>query len=304
MLTIVKLTMPRMINKYRYAIALIFLLGAGCARSGGLGPHVYSVREAAAKLSNDQGAFGDQTITIKAYVVDRTQGLGCDDFLMLTDQDQVEAYHGIYHLSPTDAKAALQNIPILEAMAIPHTNTVYGIYRGHFHDSKLMAECGDAGKRLVLEERLKEIQPETPGTEKVVVIDNGFLIVDGKYVQRPYRLELKNYRIKVNNILIWPYTEDQAAVVTMNSDKVGQIQFDQISMSLRGGYLILHHSSERGGSALLGMSKADMNAISEVVTGPYSREEKISRVSQIAKFANPAEVEQVVDHWAEGPPLR
>lgn len=122
----------------------------------GLLKNIYSVKEVLAVLSASPDQFKGKDLLIRAEIVDGTRGIGCHDYLILTDPEYASLYRKQYdpHVSEEEMKA-IKNIPRIlsgPALAMPQgifKNKGEGIYRGHFFDQG-MKPCEDGSMRFII----------------------------------------------------------------------------------------------------------------------------------------------------------
>lgn len=120
---------------------------------------VYSVEEVLNILRTTPERFKGKDVFLKAAVVDGVMGLGCNDFLMLTDLKYVDLYGKKYNQDLTiEEKEAIRNIPIVisgPSLSMPKGITSMegeSIYRGHFFDNS-MKSCDEGWKRFVITDK-------------------------------------------------------------------------------------------------------------------------------------------------------
>lgn len=117
---------------------------------------VYSVKEVLNILSSSPERFKGKDVFLRATVVDGVRGLGCNDYLMLTDPEFVNLYKRKYDRDLTaEEKEAIKNIPIIlsgPSLSMPKgiaSMEGEGVYRGHFFDNS-MKSCKEGWKRFVI----------------------------------------------------------------------------------------------------------------------------------------------------------
>jgi len=118
--------------------------------------HVYSVEEARDIMLLSPRQFMGKDIFLRAAVVDATDGLGCGDYLLLTDPEFAALYKSRYDRDLTaEEKKILENIPIIKSgpsLAMPKDidyNPDDCVFRGHFFDPGLKA-CEQSWERFVI----------------------------------------------------------------------------------------------------------------------------------------------------------
>ena len=179
---------------------------------------IYTVQEVVDILKSNRTVLKDKSIQLEAFVVDAVEGLGCQDYQIITDKEYVQTFKNRYDnkLSQEERfNAILQSklAPVLqtgEALTVPEGffPTYHAIYQGHFYDPKMTKNCdADAFKKFVIERKVKEIVATKQSNYRTKTFSTGIIIANGKYLQRPYEVTLKDYKVTVNGVLYEPATE-------------------------------------------------------------------------------------------------
>lgn len=211
---------------------------------------IYTVKEAVDLLKTNPTSLKDKTIQLEAYVVDAVMGLGCNDYQILTDKEYVEVFNNRYNskLSQEERNKAIeesQKVPILltgQTLTMPEGfyPTYHAIYQGHFYDKWATKTCGAGSyERFVIEKKVKEIVSTKQPAYRTKTISTGLVIANGIYIQKPYEVTLKDYKVTINEVLYEPPTEEQVSRVTEFTDDQRLKQWENlISVLERNGLII------------------------------------------------------------------
>ena len=211
---------------------------------------IYTVKEVVDLLKTNPTSLEDKSIQLEAFVVDAVKGLGCNDYQIITDKEYVETFKNRYDnkLSQEERNKAIEEskqAPVLltgQALAMPEGffPTYHAIYQGHFYDKWATKTCGaDSYKRFVIEGKIKEIVSAKQPTYRTKTISTGLIIANGRYIQKPYEVTLKDYKVTINGVLYEPPTEEQINRITEFTDDQRLKQWENlISVLERNGLII------------------------------------------------------------------
>ncbi len=247
---------------------------------------IYSVKEVADILKNNPEFLQNKQIKIKAYQVDGTRGIGCDDYLILIDYDNVELYKKRYQQN-------VSNLEKLKALQIPKIKTgeslgmsqeifpaVYAVYQGHFYDKKLSSKCKNGYKRFVIDKKIKEIIPDKNFANLSETIQSGCLIANGRLINNPIKVELKNNTIKVNGILYEPTTEARVGKITMLTNDYILKRYRDLINYLKNNKIIIYGGDSYEGSGGY-CEEYKLFEINKIIKSHYSSEEKKEKLAKI-----------------------
>lgn len=213
---------------------------------------VYNVEEVINLLKTNPTFLKDKSIQVEAYVVDAVKGIDCEDFQIFTDKEYVEMFDNRFNneLSEAERNKAIENsktAPVLftgRTMIMPDGfyPTYHAVYQGHFYDQWASKTCGaDGYKRLVIEEKVKEIVSDKQSSFRTKTISVGLVILNGKpiqkNIQKNYEVTLKDYRITINGILYYPLTEGDVSKITENTDSEMVKKWEELVFTLENGKL-------------------------------------------------------------------
>ncbi|PIU98345.1 hypothetical protein COS61_01885 [Candidatus Wolfebacteria bacterium CG03_land_8_20_14_0_80_40_12] len=211
---------------------------------------IYTVKEAVDLLKTNPTSLKDNPIQLEAFVVDGVMGLGCKDYQIITDKEYVEAFNNRYNnkLSQEERNKAIEEskqAPVLltgQTLAMPEGffPTYHAIYQGHFYDKWATKTCGaDGYKRFVIDGKVREIVSAKQSAYRTKIISAGLVIANGKYIQKPYEVTLKDYKVTINGILYEPPIEEQVNRITEFTDDQRLKQWESlISVLERNGLII------------------------------------------------------------------
>jgi len=212
---------------------------------------VYTVKETVNLLKITPTFLKDKSIQLEAFVVDGVMGLGCEDYQILTDKEYVGAFNNRYNnkLSQEERNKAIEDsklAPVLltgQTLSMPEGfyPTYHAVYQGHFYDKWATKTCGaDGYKRFVIEGKVKEIVSAEQPTYRTKTISTGLVIANGKYIQKPYEVTLKDYKVTINGVLYEPPTKEQVSRVTEFTDDQRLKQWENLNSVLERNGLIIY----------------------------------------------------------------
>lgn len=151
---------------------------------------VYSVKEITDILKANPESLKDKIVQIKGYHIDAVMGMGCEDFMELTDAEYVDLYKsmnapGLSQSQRDDIAAKVKaEVPILltgQTLVMPKDifPTTYGIYQGRFYDTWATKTCQDGNQRFVIEKKIQELGASQDSFQ---VWDDGTAYVNGLVV--------------------------------------------------------------------------------------------------------------------------
>lgn len=128
---------------------------------------IYSVKEITEIFKSDPGFLKNKEIKLEACKADVAKGLGCGDYLVLVDYENVQVYSAQYASGLTEDERnklwiKVKEMSIIlsgESLSMPREifPTYYAVYEGHFYD-KSTKGCGvDGWKRFVIDKKIREI---------------------------------------------------------------------------------------------------------------------------------------------------
>ena len=98
--------------------------------------------------------------------------------------------------------------------------TVYAIYQGHFYDEWAVKHCKDGYKRFVIDKKIKEIIPDKNFANLSQVVSSGCVIANGRFMNEPLKITLKNNVIRVDDILYEPINEEKTNIITLETNEL------------------------------------------------------------------------------------
>ncbi len=218
---------------------------------------VFSVKQINEILKTNSKLLKNKEVQIKGYVVDGVRGLGCEDYEVLTDYENVSLYKRKYDKNLTlKEKLKIAKMPLLKTgQTLTHHGdknfypTVYAIYEGHFYDDWVSKKCKDGYKRFVIDKKIKEIVPDKNFAEMSETINSGCLIKDGRPIIKPLKVELKNNVIRVNGFLYEPSKEDQIGNITLTTNQQRINKYNYLIEYLKKNKIIIYGGNryESGG---------------------------------------------------------
>lgn len=140
-------------------------------QTSGIEERVYTVKEVLNIFSRTPNIFENQEISIEAIHADSTDGIGCNDYMILMDKEDADRKQQLMDFltkAEMDKEESeritkeLQSLPRIKTgetlKGIPGLfPTRGGIYRGHFYDEELSNKCPDGEARFVIERKVKEL---------------------------------------------------------------------------------------------------------------------------------------------------
>lgn len=139
-------------------------------QTSGIEERVYTVREVLNILSITPNIFENQKISVEAIHADSTDGIGCNDYMILMDKEDADRKQQLMDFL-TKAEMGkeeseritkeLQSLPRIKTgetlKDIPGLfPTQGGIYYGHFYDKGLSSKCPEGEKRFVIDKKIQE----------------------------------------------------------------------------------------------------------------------------------------------------
>ena len=211
----------------------------------------YTVKEAVELLKINPDSLRNKSIKLEAFIVDTVKGTGCRDYQVLTDKEYVEIFSNRYDnkLSQEERNKAIEESKLAptiltgQALSMPEDfyPTYHAIYQGHFYDEWATKNCGTDGyKRFVMEEKVKEIVSIIQPTYRTKIISTGLVIANGKYIQKPYEITLKDYKVTINRVLYEPPTEEKVNRITELTDNQRLKQWENLISTLENNKLIIY----------------------------------------------------------------
>jgi len=194
---------------------------------------LYTVREITNVLKTNPNSLKNKSVKVEAIVVNAVKGVGCKDYKMLADVNDVEVYQKNVYNS--------ESIPLLYTGHILSTDvypTYHGIYQGHFFDKSYTNKCG-SDNRFTIEKKIKEVRTNQP-TYKTKNISSGFVISNGVFVKPPYEVNLKDYKVTINGILYEPSKEETDNEITDLTDKSRLASWEYLTSMLRDNLLVVY----------------------------------------------------------------
>ena len=269
---------------------------------------IYTVSEVKNLSNNQKRQLLGKKIRLKAYIVDAVKGVGCEDYVILTDYQYVDLYKKQYQndLSMSE-RLKIVRIPLLKAkVKVPYGDsnfypTVYAVYRGHLADAKLVRQCPKLKNSFVIEGKEKEIIPRRSFPYQEKVLDTGCLIINGKLLRPPLKLVLENNRISVNGIAYEPLETAHYQNITVETAELRKNHFQNLVNSLKKKRLIIV-----GGDRYEVWQHCNKNVLKEIQKTIYnsslSREEKIKKLEQILNSPGIKEMaKDILDNWNLSP---
>lgn len=270
---------------------------------------VYSVREIVQILKSRPEEVRGKTIKIKGYIVDTATGRGEGDFLVLTDREFTGIYQkDLWHegLSRSERRK-LKTMPIIRtgpALNMPQSvfPTVYGIYRGHFYDDTATADFRNGAERFIVEEKIVELGIDAQSPGRSTAVNKGLVIANGKVLERPYRVVLKDRVIRVNGALYQPATEQDIPRITRKTDDDRLRQWESLVKFLQEGWLVVYGGNRyesivwRFPSTLV----ADLNA---ALAAPGTIDDKKKAIARLLDMPdNSPAIEDILKNRMNAPP--
>ena len=274
---------------------------------------VYSVKEAIQILQDNPTQFKNKNIKIQAYHINSTKGIGCKDYMIIMDKDDVNIYESISSRLITESQTLseqekknlqdkLQNLPhLITGPQLEMHNilpTKYAIYVGHFYDTWSTKSCGtDGWKRFVIEKKEKEILSNQAPTAKTEMINSGLVISNGQYLAPPYKVTLQNYTVTINDKLYEPPTKDQLINITDDTDQQRNDQFNTLVSQLQGNKLLIYGGNKYETSISI-YSPTIILSIDKLLKSTISRNQKYEELKKMFDNVIPdSAIDDIMIHW-------
>lgn len=269
---------------------------------------VYTVKEAVELLKINPDSLKDKSIQLEAFIVDAVKGTGCKDYQVLTDKEYVETFGNRYNnkLNQEERNKAIEEsklAPVLltgQTLAMPEGfyPTYHAIYQGHFYDKWATKTCGaDGYKRFVIEGKVKEIVSTKQPTYRTKTISTGLVIANGIYIQKPYEVTLKDYKVTINRVLYEPPTEEQVNRITELTDEQRLKQWENLISTLENNKLIIYGGNKYESTKWNYPSTlvSDIDALMKSNESTQQKREELAKL--LDTFPEDKTINDILENW-------
>ncbi len=244
---------------------------------------VYTVQEIKNMPASKFKQLKGKEILLKGYIVDAVRGLGCTDYVILTDYKYVNSYLKAIKEGSFLGRFA---VPVLLAkIEVDYENnkfypTTYAIYKGHFFDSRWTKKCPNLSKAFFIDGKVKELVPARPKIHLEKTLNSGCVIINGRLLLPPLKVSYNGEKVFVNNISYSPLATEKYQGVTINTFARRKDDFNSLVKVLKKGRLVIKGGNIYG-ETLSQCDKEALREVGKICSSSFSRADKVKMIKKI-----------------------